>query len=81
MLSLFIIATAEGWIEIMNDGVDSVGIGKEPIMENSPGWCVFFVIFILIGSFFILNLLVGVIIDSFNKEENLEMGTAFLDET
>ena len=28
MLSLFIMATAEGWIEIMNDGVDAVGIGK-----------------------------------------------------
>jgi len=28
MLSLFIIATTEGWIPIMNDAVDAVGIGK-----------------------------------------------------
>lgn len=38
MLSLFIIATTEGWVEIMNDGVDAVGIGQQPQVEAYPGW-------------------------------------------
>lgn len=72
MLSLFIIATTEGWIEIMHNGVDAVDIGKAPIVENAPFWGVFFMVFILIGSFFILNLLVGVVIDNFNKEKEIQ---------
>ena len=62
MLSLFISATTEGWVEIMHNGVDSTGIDKQPQPENNFAWCIFFILFILFGSFFILNLLVGVII-------------------
>lgn len=78
MLSLFISATTEGWAEIMHDGVDAVGIGKQPKPENNFAWSLFFVVFIIFGSFFILNLLVGVIIDQFTQEKSLERGEAFL---
>ena len=60
-------ATFEGWMEVMDDAVDSVGIDMQPDFENSFIAYVFFLVFIFVGSFFTLNLLVGVIIDNFNR--------------
>ena len=37
MLSLFIMSTASGWIQIMNSAVDAVGIGEQPKFENAMG--------------------------------------------
>jgi len=30
MLTLFIMMTTEGWVDVMNDGVDGVGVQKQP---------------------------------------------------
>ena len=60
-------ATFEGWMEVMDDAVDSVDIDKQPIFEHSFIAYLFFLVFIFVGSFFTLNLLVGVIIDNFNR--------------
>ena len=51
----------------MDDAVDSVAEDKQPIFENTFVAYVFFLVFIFVGSFFTLNLLVGVIIDNFNR--------------
>lgn len=40
---------------------DMVDIDKGPIMENSREQGIFFVVFILIGSFFLMNFFVGVL--------------------
>lgn len=40
----------------------------QPIKEYKPAWTYFFIAFILFGSLFIMNLFVGVVIDTFNKE-------------
>merc|ERR1719420_2537284 len=39
----------------------------EPVRDVHEFYSFFFVAFILVGSFFVLNLCVGVIIDNFNK--------------
>ena len=72
MLVLFETATLEMWLEVMYHGVDAVGEDIHPQRDANPGACVFFVIFIIVGSFFIMNLFVGVTIDKFNemKEES-----------
>lgn len=54
-------------MEVMDDAVDSVGIDMQPKFENNLVAYVFFLVFIFVGSFFTLNLLVGVIIDNFNR--------------
>jgi hypothetical protein len=48
-------------------GVDAAGINMQPIRDNSPGMVVFFVAFMVVGSFFVMQLFVGVVIDNFNK--------------
>ena len=65
-LALFQVATFEGWMEVMADAVDVREIDEQPEYEASKYNYFYFVIFIVCGSFFTLNLFIGVIIDNFN---------------
>uniref|UniRef100_A0A8B9HPI5 Sodium channel protein n=1 Tax=Astyanax mexicanus TaxID=7994 RepID=A0A8B9HPI5_ASTMX len=67
-LSLLQVATFKGWMEIMYAAVDSRGV-KQPIKEINLYMYLYFVIFIIFGSFFTLNLFIGVIIDNFNQQK------------
>lgn len=68
-LCLFQVATFKGWIQIMNDAIDSREIHKQPIRETNIYMYLYFVFFIIFGSFFTLNLFIGVIIDNFNEQK------------
>jgi voltage-gated cation channel len=65
-LALFQVATFEGWMEVMADAVDARGVNLQPQREANLYAYIYFVIFIVCGSFFTLNLFIGVIIDNFN---------------
>ncbi|XP_069986578.1 sodium channel protein 60E-like isoform X1 [Penaeus vannamei] len=65
-LALFQVATFEGWMEVMADAVDCRGLDMQPEREANIYAYIYFVIFIVCGSFFTLNLFIGVIIDNFN---------------
>ncbi|XP_029043383.2 sodium channel protein 60E-like isoform X2 [Osmia bicornis bicornis] len=65
-LALFQVATFEGWMEVMQDAVDARGVDLQPQREANIYAYLYFVIFIVCGSFFTLNLFIGVIIDNFN---------------
>ncbi|KAL1502277.1 hypothetical protein ABEB36_007443 [Hypothenemus hampei] len=65
-LALFQVATFEGWMEVMADAVDARGVNLQPKREANLYAYIYFVIFIVCGSFFTLNLFIGVIIDNFN---------------
>ncbi|XP_064292614.1 sodium channel protein 60E-like isoform X3 [Plodia interpunctella] len=65
-LALFQVATFEGWMEVMADAVDARGVDLQPAREANLYAYIYFVIFIVCGSFFTLNLFIGVIIDNFN---------------
>ncbi|CAG5133642.1 unnamed protein product, partial [Candidula unifasciata] len=65
-LALFQVATFEGWMEIMQAASDSTDVDKQPQFEATMNAYLYFVVFIVIGSFFSLNLFIGVIIDNFN---------------
>ncbi|NXH39544.1 SCN5A protein, partial [Dicaeum eximium] len=68
-LALLQVATFKGWMDIMYAAVDSREKDDQPEMENSLYMYLYFVIFIIFGSFFTLNLFVGVIIDNFNQQK------------
>uniref|UniRef100_A0A8C1QY72 Sodium channel protein n=1 Tax=Cyprinus carpio TaxID=7962 RepID=A0A8C1QY72_CYPCA len=68
-LALLQVATFKGWMEIMYAAVDSRSVEEQPIKENSLYMYLYFVIFIIFGSFFTLNLFIGVIIDNFNQQK------------
>lgn len=47
----------------------SVKVEEQPIKEVNLYMYLYFVIFIIFGSFFTLNLFIGVIIDNFNQQK------------
>ncbi|XP_076763441.1 sodium voltage-gated channel paralytic isoform X25 [Xylocopa sonorina] len=74
-LCLFQVATFKGWIQIMNDAIDSRELDKQPIRETNIYMYFYFVFFIIFGSFFTLNLFIGVIIDNFNEQKKKAGGS------
>ncbi|XP_077514049.1 sodium voltage-gated channel paralytic isoform X6 [Amblyomma americanum] len=75
-LALFQVATFKGWTDIMDNAIDSRG-GKEdqPEYEANIYMYLYFVFFIIFGSFFTLNLFIGVIIDNFNEQKKKAGGS------
>ncbi|CAF1331232.1 unnamed protein product [Adineta ricciae] len=70
-LALFQVATFKGWIEIMADASDAKEVDVQPEYENNVYILVYFVLFIIFGSFFTLNLFIGVVIDNFNQQKRI----------
>ncbi|CAF0997674.1 unnamed protein product [Rotaria sordida] len=68
-LALFQVATFKGWIEIMADATDAKEIDVQPERESNVYILAYFVLFIILGSFFTLNLFIGVVIDNFNQQK------------
>lgn len=54
-------------MELMADAVDAVDIDKQPKYDNNFAVYLFFVVFIMVGSFVLLNLFIGVIVENFNN--------------
>uniref|UniRef100_A0A3P9IZ03 Sodium channel protein n=1 Tax=Oryzias latipes TaxID=8090 RepID=A0A3P9IZ03_ORYLA len=68
-LALLQVATFKGWMDIMYAAIDSRRVEDQPIYEDNLYMYIYFVIFIIFGSFFTLNLFIGVIIDNFNQQK------------
>ncbi|XP_025026429.1 sodium channel protein type 10 subunit alpha-like [Python bivittatus] len=68
-LALLQVATFKGWTDIMYAAVDSANdTSTQPCFENNVYAYIYFVVFIIFGSFFMLNLFIGVVIDNFNQQ-------------
>uniref|UniRef100_A0A673XXH3 Sodium channel protein n=1 Tax=Salmo trutta TaxID=8032 RepID=A0A673XXH3_SALTR len=67
-LALLQVATFKGWMDIMYAAVDSRNV-NQPVYEVNLYMYMYFVVFIIFGSFFTLNLFIGVIIDNFNQQK------------
>ncbi|XP_015226037.1 PREDICTED: sodium channel protein type 8 subunit alpha-like [Cyprinodon variegatus] len=68
-LALLQVATFKGWMDIMYAAIDSRRVEDQPKYEDNLYMYIYFVIFIIFGSFFTLNLFIGVIIDNFNQQK------------
>ncbi len=66
--TLFCAASTEGWMDLTYAAVDAVGIDQQPITNHNPGIAVFFVVFMVVGAFFILNLFITVTIDKVRRQ-------------
>uniref|UniRef100_A0A672QNA3 Ion transport domain-containing protein n=1 Tax=Sinocyclocheilus grahami TaxID=75366 RepID=A0A672QNA3_SINGR len=68
-LALLQVATFKGWMPIMYAAIDSRKVEEQPEYEVNLYMYIYFVIFIILGAFFTLNLFIGVIIDNFNQQK------------
>ncbi|XP_066483594.1 sodium channel protein type 5 subunit alpha-like [Tiliqua scincoides] len=68
-LALLQVATFKGWMDIMYAAVDAPDNNETcPCFENHVYAYIYFVFFIIFGSFFMMNLFIGVVIDNFNRQ-------------
>ncbi|CAF3048488.1 unnamed protein product [Rotaria sp. Silwood2] len=67
LLTLFVLSSKDGWVQIMYNGIDAVDVEMQPIKNYSEAKLIYFVSFILIVSFFVLNMFVGVIVKNFRN--------------
>ena len=65
--SLFIISNVASWADFMYTGAQVTEIDYVWRQWSHPYWVFFFIGFMIFGSFFLLNLFVGVVISSFNR--------------
>eukprot|EP00003_Mantamonas_plastica_P025079 TRINITY_DN4832_c2_g1_i1.p1 TRINITY_DN4832_c2_g1~~TRINITY_DN4832_c2_g1_i1.p1 ORF type:complete len:652 (-),score=247.12 TRINITY_DN4832_c2_g1_i1:68-2023(-) len=80
-MTLFEMASGEGWVDVLFNGVDVVGVGHAPMRNYSEINALYFVAFIIVGQFFVVNLFVGVVIDAFTKiKTQFNMKSALLSE-
>ncbi|XP_045426309.1 voltage-dependent T-type calcium channel subunit alpha-1H isoform X2 [Pipistrellus kuhlii] len=67
LMALFVLSSKDGWVNIMYDGLDAVGIDQQPVPNHNPWMLLYFISFLLIVSFFVLNMFVGVVVENFHK--------------
>ncbi|XP_068100253.1 voltage-dependent T-type calcium channel subunit alpha-1H isoform X2 [Hyperolius riggenbachi] len=67
LMSLFVLSSKDGWVNIMYDGLDAVAPDIQPIRNYNPWMLLFFISFLLLVSFFVLNMFVGVVVENFHK--------------
>lgn len=76
--TFFEISTTEGWVTIMLASVDATEIDMQPVPNAHEGWTLFFIAFIFSGSFFTIQLFIGVVIENFNTMKEKLDGTNLL---
>ncbi|KAM3863913.1 voltage-dependent T-type calcium channel subunit alpha-1H [Diretmus argenteus] len=67
LMALFVLSCKDGWVNIMYDGLDAVGVDQQPVRNHNPWMLLYFISFLLIVSFFVLNMFVGVVVENFHK--------------
>lgn len=78
MLTLLEMTTTEGWPGVMEATVDATGIDMQPKRDQAPEWAFFSIGFIVIGAFFMLNLFVGVVVETYSRISAESSGSALL---
>jgi hypothetical protein len=67
MATLFVLSNNAGWYPTMFIGVTVTDIDYVWKDGSNPYWVFYFIIFMVLGSFFLLNLFTGVVITTFNE--------------
>ncbi|XP_045485298.1 voltage-dependent T-type calcium channel subunit alpha-1G isoform X2 [Pieris rapae] len=67
LMSLFVLSSRDGWVNIMYTGLDAVGVDQQPIVNYSEWRLLYFIAFILLVGFFVLNMFVGVVVENFHR--------------
>jgi hypothetical protein len=70
-VTLFVVASLEGWPDVLMQAYDAPGVENTgPIYNNGVGKAIiFFLLFIVIGSFFFINMFVGVLFLKFAQAQ------------
>ncbi|UYV83726.1 CACNA1G [Cordylochernes scorpioides] len=67
LMALFVLSSKDGWVNIMYTGLDAVGVDQQPIENYSEWRLLYFISFLLLVAFFVLNMFVGVVVENFHR--------------
>lgn len=61
-------STLSDWINVMYDGMSISGVDYDFMIKAKPFSAIYFILFVVVGAFFTINLFVGVVISTYNRE-------------
>ncbi|XP_041868381.1 voltage-dependent T-type calcium channel subunit alpha-1H-like [Melanotaenia boesemani] len=79
MIALFVMYSKAGWVNIMYDGLDAVGVDMQPI-KNYNKWILPYFLSFMVMSFVLLDMFIGIMVETFHncqmnqKQEEVELG-------
>ncbi|XP_076333585.1 voltage-dependent calcium channel type D subunit alpha-1-like [Tachypleus tridentatus] len=79
MLTLCTVSTFEGWPGLLYTAINSNVEDRGPVHNNRPVVAVFFIVYIIIIAFFMVNIFVGFVIVTFQNEGEQEFKNCELD--
>ncbi|CAI9179953.1 unnamed protein product [Rangifer tarandus platyrhynchus] len=79
MMSLFTVSTFEGWPELLYKAIDSHEEDKGPVYNHRVEMAIFFIIYIILIAFFMMNIFVGFVIVTFQEQGETEYKNCELD--
>lgn len=79
MMSLFTISTFEGWPQLLYRAIDSHAEDMGPIYNYRIEIAVFFIVYIILIAFFMMNIFVGFVIVTFQEQGEQEYKNCELD--
>ncbi|KAB1264532.1 Voltage-dependent L-type calcium channel subunit alpha-1D, partial [Camelus dromedarius] len=79
MMALFTVSTFEGWPALLYRAIDSNGENVGPIYNYRVEISIFFIVYIIIVAFFMMNIFVGFVIVTFQEQGEKEYKNCELD--
>ncbi|ELW57722.1 Voltage-dependent L-type calcium channel subunit alpha-1S [Tupaia chinensis] len=79
MMSLFTVSTFEGWPQLLYRAIDSYEEDRGPVYNHRVEMAIFFIIYIILIAFFMMNIFVGFVIVTFQEQGETEYKNCELD--
>ncbi|XP_037352726.1 voltage-dependent L-type calcium channel subunit alpha-1S [Talpa occidentalis] len=79
MMSLFTVSTFEGWPQLLYKAIDSHTEDVGPIYNKRVEMAIFFIVYIILIAFFMMNIFVGFVIVTFQEQGETEYKNCELD--
>ena len=77
-LLLFEVATLEGWPDVLFACIDATRVGHAPERDANPANAFFLMLWVMVGNMCLVNLLVGVLVETFDQVRRQEEGVAIM---
>jgi len=79
MLTLYTTSTGEGWPNAMHQTIDATQVDRGPITNYNQALAIYFVVFVIVFTFMIINIYVALIILTFQRQGEKELTEGGLD--
>jgi hypothetical protein len=77
MSTLFQLSTTEQWVVVMYATIDARGIDMQPVRDANPIVGLLWMVFMLFGAYFVINLFVATLVDEFERSRE-QLGESYL---